>query len=70
MSRSNNKLALTPAWSKGEFSLISSVGIRVILFLFCIFVFAGCSTDTGTKKPMNISALSKIDNLEVQVRVD
>jgi hypothetical protein len=70
MRRSNNKLSTPAAWTKGAFSLLSSVLTRVILALFCISVFAGCDTVSGTKTPMNIGALSKINNLEVQVRVD
>jgi len=70
MRQSNNKLSLTLSCSKGELSLISSVGIRVILVLFSISIFAGCDTVTGTKTPMHTGALSSMDNLEVQVRVD
>jgi hypothetical protein len=72
MGRKNKKLAPPSAWPKGASSLVSPVEIRAVLVMLCISVFAGCATDTntGTKKPMNIGALSKIDNLEVQVRAD
>jgi hypothetical protein len=40
-----------------------------MLVVFCISLFAGCST-TGTKKPMNVGTLSGIHRLEVQVGVD
>jgi len=70
MSLNNDNLSLTATRSKRESSSMSSVVIRVILVLFCISVFAGCDTATGTKTPINISTLAKIDNLGVEVRVD
>jgi hypothetical protein len=70
MRQSNNKLSTPGAWTKGAFSLLSSVGIRVILAIFCICVFTGCDTVTGTKIPMHTGVLSKIDSIEVQVGVD
>jgi hypothetical protein len=45
--------------------------LRLVLALLCISVLDGCETGTtGTKKEMNVSALSKFDQLEVQVSVD
>jgi len=47
------------------------MSLRLVLSLLCISVLDGCETGTtGTKKEMNVSALSKIDQLEVQVSVD
>jgi hypothetical protein len=70
MIQSNGILSLPSVWSKGESLFISSVGISAFLLIFCIASFAGCTTDTGTKTAMNIGALYKIDNLEVQVFAD
>ncbi|MGA3182646.1 MAG: hypothetical protein ABSF38_20155 [Verrucomicrobiota bacterium] len=66
---SSNKLALPETWSKGAASPIFAE-IRVVLAVLGIAIFAGCDTDTGTKKVMQPGAVSKIDDLTVQVSVD
>jgi hypothetical protein len=72
MRRSNNRnnLSTPTAGRKGASSFLLSVRILVILAIFCISVFAGCDTTTGTRTAMRSGALSKIDNLDVQVSVD
>lgn len=64
-------MPIDTAISKMQSLSISFMGLRLVLALLCISVFDGCETGTtGTKKEMNVSALSKFDQLEVQVSVD
>ncbi len=50
---------------------ISFVGFRLVLAVLCIGVLDGCETGTtGTKKEMQVRALSALDRIEVQVSVD
>jgi len=58
MTQIHTKLSPASARSKGEFSSIPSVGIRLALGLLCVTVFAGCDTSTGTKTAMQAGAVS------------
>src|ERR1035441_5749063 len=64
-------MPIDTAISKRQSLPVSFMDLRLVLALLCISVLDGCETGTtGTKKEMNVSALSKFDQLEVQVSVD